>query len=118
MTDILLVIGLGYSGEAIARAALAAGCAALPDADWRREAAAARGHDAARLDRMIARAGGRPVGGTALFRTADFADGPGLYRRLGEAGIFVRRFPEAPQRLRFGLPADKAAWCRLSRVLR
>ena len=27
MTDILLVIGLGYSGEAIARAALAAGCA-------------------------------------------------------------------------------------------
>ena len=103
---------------AVSGPAIAAGCAALPDAEWRREAAAARGQDAARLDRMIARAGGRVVGGTALFRTADFPDAPGLYRSLGEAGIYVRRFAEAPERLRFGLPPYKAAWCRLSRVLR
>ncbi len=103
---------------AVSGPAIAAGCAALPDTDWRRAAAAARARDAARLDRMIARAGGRPVGGTCLFRTAAFADGPGLFRRLGEAGIFVRRFAEDPERLRFGLPPDKAAWCRLSRILR
>ena len=67
---------------------------------------------------MIARAGGRIVGGTRLFRTADFPDGPDLYRRLAEAGIAVRRFDGRKERLRFGLPADKQAWCRLSRVLR
>lgn len=103
---------------AVSGPAIAAGCAALPDAAWRREAAAARAQDAARLDRMIARAGGRIVGGTALFRTAAFADAPALFRRLGKAGIYVRRFPEQPERLRFGLPADKAEWCRLSRILK
>ena len=103
---------------AVSGPAIAAGCIALPDASWRREAAAARGHDAARLDRMILRAGGRVIGGTRLFRTAAFEDAPGLFRRLGEAGLYVRRFPERPDALRFGLPPDKAAWCRLSRILR
>ncbi|KAB1075270.1 threonine-phosphate decarboxylase CobD [Methylobacterium planeticum] len=103
---------------AVSGPALAIGRAALADAPWRRAAAAARQADAARLDRLIARAGGRVAGGTALFRTADFPNGINLFRRLGEAGIYVRRFESAPDRLRFGLPADKAQWCRLSRILR
>ncbi|KAB1079607.1 threonine-phosphate decarboxylase CobD [Methylobacterium soli] len=103
---------------AVSGPALAIGRAALSDESWRRAAAAARQADAARLDRMIGRAGGRPVGGTALFRTADFPCGISMFRRLGEAGIYVRRFESAPDRLRFGLPADKAEWCRLSRILR
>ena len=103
---------------AVSGPALAIGTAALSDAGWRAEAARARAADASRLDRMIARAGGRIVGGTRLFRTADFPDGPDLYRRLAAAGIAVRRFAERPERLRFGLPAGKASWCRLSRVLR
>ncbi|WP_267426919.1 threonine-phosphate decarboxylase CobD [Methylobacterium sp. GC_Met_2] len=103
---------------AVSGPALAIGTAALSDAAWRAEAARARAADAARLDRMIARAGGQVVGGTRLFRTADFSDGPNLYRRLAVAGIAVRRFAERPERLRFGLPPDKAAWCRLSRVLK
>ncbi len=103
---------------AVSGPALSIGRAALSDVAWRDEAARARGAEADRLDRMIARAGGRIVGGTRLFRTADFPEGPDLYRRLAQAGIAVRRFTERPERLRFGLPADKAAWCRLSRVLR
>ncbi|GJE12122.1 Threonine-phosphate decarboxylase [Methylobacterium longum] len=103
---------------AVSGPALTIGRAALSDAGWRAESARARAADAARLDRMIARAGGRIVGGTCLFRTADFPDGPDLYRRLAAAGIAVRRFAGRPERLRFGLPSDKAAWCRLSRVLR
>lgn len=103
---------------AVSGPALAIGTAALSDAGWRAEAARARAADAARLDRMIARAGGRVVGGTCLFRTADFSDGPALYRRLAEAGIAVRRFAERPERLRFGLPGDRTGWCRLSRVLK
>ncbi|WP_100253372.1 threonine-phosphate decarboxylase CobD [Methylobacterium sp. UNC300MFChir4.1] len=103
---------------AVSGPALAIGRAALSDAGWRAEAARARAADAGRLDRMIARAGGRVVGGTCLFRTADFPDGPDLYRRLAAAGIAVRRFAGRPERLRFGLPPDRAGWCRLSRVLR
>ena len=103
---------------AVAGPAQAIGRVALDDAPWRDAAAAARAADAKRLDRMIARAGGTPVGGTVLFRTADFPDAPGLFWRLGEAGIHVRRFAETPMRLRFGLPPDRNAWCRLSRILR
>ncbi|KQP30466.1 threonine-phosphate decarboxylase [Methylobacterium sp. Leaf102] len=103
---------------AVSGPALAIGRAALADAEWRCAASVARGADAGRLDRMIARAGGRVVGGTRLFRTADFPNGPELFARLGAAGIYVRRFAAAPARLRFGLPADRTEWCRLSRVLR
>lgn len=103
---------------AVAGPALAIGRAALVDRSWWDAARIARATDAGRLDRMIVRTGGSVVGGTFLFRTADFADGPALFRRLGQAGIYLRRFESAPERLRFGLPADKTEWCRLSRVLR
>jgi cobalamin biosynthetic protein CobC len=103
---------------AVSGPALAVGRAALADRAWREAAAAARAADAARLDRMLARAGGAIVGGTCLFRLARFADAPGLFERLGAAGIYVRRFADRSDLLRFGLPADKGQWCRLSRVLR
>jgi cobalamin biosynthetic protein CobC len=103
---------------AVSGPALAIGRVALTDTGWRAEAAVVRRRDAERLDRLIERADGRVVGGTALFRSADFPDGPALFRRLGEAGIYVRRFAADPPRLRFGLPGDKTDWCRLSRILR
>lgn len=102
---------------AVSGPAIAAGLAALPDVAWRRQAAQARSFDAGRLDRMVRRAGGRVVGGTILFRTAEFSDGEAVFQRLGEAGIYVRRFAESPSRLRFGLPASRPDWCRLSRAL-
>ncbi|MDP4024024.1 threonine-phosphate decarboxylase CobD [Methylobacterium sp. NEAU 140] len=111
-------LGAALGPWAVSGPALAVGTAALGDRGWRERAARDRAADAARLDRMIVRGGGRVVGGTSLFRTADFPDGPDLHRRLGAAGIAVRRFSDAPKRLRFGLPADRAAWCRLSRVLK
>ena len=103
---------------AVSGPAIMAGRAALADSAWRARAAVARARDAGRLDRMLRRAGGRIVGGTVLFRTAAFADGLGLFHRLGEAGIYVRRFPERPGWIRFGLPGDRAEWCRLSRALK
>ncbi|TNC14177.1 threonine-phosphate decarboxylase [Methylobacterium terricola] len=102
---------------AVSGPAIAVGRRALADEAWRREAAVGRGRDAARLDALIEAAGGRIVGGTRLFRTADFPDGPGLFGRLGRAGLFVRRFEAAPARLRLGLPPDAAAWSRLAAVL-
>ncbi|MGF3025286.1 threonine-phosphate decarboxylase CobD [Methylobacterium aquaticum] len=103
---------------AVSGPAIAIGRCALADAVWRREAAARRGRDAARLDGLLDAAGGRIVGGTVLFRTVDIRDASGLFARLGRAGIFVRRFEAAPGRLRFGLPPDEAAWTRLAAALR
>jgi cobalamin biosynthetic protein CobC len=40
-----------------------------------------------------------------------------LFHLLGSAGILVRRFPEQPQWLRFGLPANEKAWRRLQIAL-
>ncbi|KMO31271.1 L-threonine-O-3-phosphate decarboxylase, partial [Methylobacterium variabile] len=107
----------GLGPWAVSGPAIAVGRHALADSGWRREAAAARGRDAARLDAVLEAAGGRVVGGTKLFRTADFSDGPALFGRLGRAGIFVRRFEAAPARLRLGLPPDEAAWTRLAAAL-
>ncbi len=116
--DLAAAVAAALGPWAVSGPALHIGAAALADLPWRAEAAASRLADAARLDRMIRRGGGEVVGGTALFRTADVADGPALFRKLGEAGIYVRRFPEAPSRLRFGLPASPEDWCRLSRQLK
>ncbi|WP_407522165.1 threonine-phosphate decarboxylase CobD [Methylobacterium oryzisoli] len=102
---------------AVSGPAIAIGRAALADAAWRQRAARERGRDAQRLDGLLTAMGGRIVGGTRLFRTADFPDGPGLFARLGRAGLFVRRFEAAPDRLRFGLPGDEAAWRRLADAL-
>lgn len=102
---------------AVSGPAIAIGCAALADAGWRQRAALERGRDAQRLDGLLAAAGGGIVGGTRLFRTAAFADAPGLFARLGRAGLFVRRFEAAPDHLRFGLPGDEAAWRRLEDAL-
>lgn len=72
---------------------------------------------AAELDRLLAEAGLRVVGGTDLFRLVEDDRAPALYRALGEAGILVRRFEHRPDWLRFGLPEDDAAWQRLDDAL-
>jgi cobalamin biosynthesis protein CobC len=36
-----------------------------------------------------------------------------LFDHLGRAGILVRRFPQQPDWLRVGLPANEKAWRRL-----
>jgi cobalamin biosynthetic protein CobC len=55
------------------------------------------------------------VGGTALYRYVAAPEGTAA--RLGRAGILVREFPFAPDRLRFGLPPDQAALGRLAGAL-
>jgi cobalamin biosynthetic protein CobC len=101
---------------AVAGPALHIGTAALADRAWLAAAAAARSADAARLDALLA-GRGLVIGGTALYRLLESAAAPGLFARLGRAGLYVRRFQHDASRLRFGLPADEAAWTRLARAL-
>jgi cobalamin biosynthetic protein CobC len=70
-----------------------------------------------RIDALLERAGLTITGGTPLFRYATGAEAAGVFERLGHAGILVRHFPERPNWLRFGLPADDAAFERLAVAL-
>ena len=93
------------------------GRAALADSAWRRGARERLGHDATRLEHVLKHAGLSIVGGTRLFRLAKAQDASKVFQRLGEAGIYVRRFAGNPEWLRFGIPGSAAAWDRLEAVL-
>ncbi len=102
---------------AVSGPALHIGATVLRDTAWRDAAAARLRGDAAALDRLLAGAGLRTVGGTVLFRLAETTDAAGWAERLGRAGILVRSFADAPNRLRFGIPGDPATWNRLAAAL-
>ena len=99
---------------AVSGPALHVGTHALRDPAWLADAGARLHRDGARLDALLGRAGLRAVGGTALFRLVD--GDPGWADRLGRAGILVRRFSDAPGRLRFGIPGP-GGWDRLAAAL-
>jgi cobalamin biosynthetic protein CobC len=103
---------------AVSGPALHIGGRALADTGWRQAAAARLAGDARRLDALLTASGCAVLGGTRLFRLVARQDAAGLADRLGRAGILVRRFPDEPAWLRFGIPADENAWCRLGNALR
>ena len=103
---------------AVSGPALAVGSRALADRDWgdrtrRRLAAASQA-----LSGLLREAGLEIVGGTGLFVLAAHPDAASLQDRLGRAGIYVRRFPNRHDWLRFGLPPDAVAEKRLETALR
>jgi len=100
----------------VAGPALHVGALALSDAAWLAETGSARARDAARLDALLA-PHGRIIGGTTLFRLLETPGVAALFAHLGRHGIYVRRFQNAPDRLRFGLPGDEAEWSRLRAAL-
>ena len=104
---------------AVSGPALAVGTKALADAAWIDQTRRELVQQAQKLDAVLTGAGAGLdiVGGTSLFRLARSAAAPALFDKLGGAGILVRRFPDHPDWLRFGLPADAQAWCRLAAAL-
>ena len=102
---------------AVSGPALRIGKAALRDPHWLAGTTARLQSDQQRLDAMLKAAGFTVLGGTPLFRLVCHFDAFKLAERLGRHGIHIRSFPREPQWLRFGLPADTAAWDRLSDAL-
>jgi cobalamin biosynthetic protein CobC len=98
--------------------ALAAGKAALWDWDWIDDTRLSLGHAAVRLKKLLEDAGLESIGYTELFHLVRSLDAQQIFERLGRAGIFVRRFEQEPEWLRFGLPGGEAAWLRLKVALR
>jgi cobalamin biosynthetic protein CobC len=101
----------------VSAAAIAAGRAAYSDVAWRERTRASLVRKAARLDHLLSRAGFEAVGGTSLFRLAGADDAPRRFAVLAERGILTRPFDVDPRWLRFGLPANTAAWARLEQAL-
>jgi cobalamin biosynthesis protein CobC len=97
--------------------ALAIGGQALADDAWIAETRNQLSEAAMRLDRLLANASFDKIGGTPLFSLVRSADAAERFAQLGRAGIFVRRFEEHPDWLRFGLPGSEADWRRLEAAL-
>jgi cobalamin biosynthesis protein CobC len=100
------------SGEA-----LAIGTTALSDQPWIDATRLSLAAAAERLDTLLGGAGLEIVGGASLFRLVRSAKAAKFFDRLGRAGILVRRFPERPDLLRFGLPGAEQEWQRLEAAL-
>ena len=98
---------------AVSGPAIEVGLQALPDEAWLKATRARVEAEAMRLDQLLVATEWTVVGGTSLFRLASRADAGARFSALLRAGILTRPFAEAPDRLRFGLPADEAAWERL-----
>jgi cobalamin biosynthetic protein CobC len=97
--------------------AIEAGLAALPDTAWLDSTRMRLAEEAAQLDKLLKSKGWRVIGGAKLFRLASSGEAPARFVALLRQGVLARPFPEAPDRLRFGLPADEAAWQRLASAL-
>jgi cobalamin biosynthesis protein CobC len=102
---------------AVSAPALAIGAKALSDRAWIDKTRHALARAADRLDAMLVSAGLEIIGGTSLFRLTSTHAARSLFDHLGRAGILVRRFPDHPDWLRFGLPAGAQAWRRLEMAM-
>src|SRR6516164_7853319 len=102
---------------AVSGPAIAVGTQALADTLWIERTCVRLDKSAQRLDAMLADLALPLVGGTSLFRLVQTPAASALFQHLGEAGIWVRAFPENANWLRFGLPGNEAAWKRLKAAL-
>ncbi len=103
---------------AVSGPAIAIGQQALGDTAWLAATASRLARDTRRLDACLTRAGLRVAGGTALFRLAETDDASTVFRELGHAGIFVRRFGNHRRWLRFGVPCHDRDIERIGLALR
>jgi cobalamin biosynthesis protein CobC len=97
--------------------AIAIGTRALADSSWADAMRDRLSEDAERLNALLGGNGWRILGGTRLFRLAARDDAGEAFKRLLMAGILTRPFAGAPDRLRFGVPADESEWGRLAAAL-
>src|SRR5262249_47394709 len=97
--------------------AIIIGEAALADSTWAQATRRSLNRRARELDELLSTARLHVVGATPLFRLVRSAAAGALFAHLGRAGILVRRYPEHPEWLRFGLPHSEQEWRRLREAL-
>ena len=102
---------------AVSGPALAIGTTALGDEAWLKAMTTRLATMAETLDALLVAAGFTMLGGTPLFRLVSHPKARLLVERLGQQGIHVRAFADQETWLRFGLPADKDDFRRLTAAL-
>jgi len=93
------------------------GAVALADRAWQDDTRLWLADAVQRLDNILMGAGFDILGGTNLYRLCSRKDAMALYEQLGRTGVYVRRFPDNPEWLRFGLPGSAAHWTRLEKAM-
>ncbi|MEL6665307.1 MAG: threonine-phosphate decarboxylase CobD [Pseudomonadota bacterium] len=101
----------------VSGAALEIGARAYADMAWQLAARKKLSIAARQLDTALESVGLSVVGGTDLFRLVEVDDAHADFRRLAEAGIYVRRFDWSETHLRIGLPKNLEAQDRLHEAL-
>jgi cobalamin biosynthetic protein CobC len=89
---------------------------ALADRPWQNAMRARLHAQCARLVALLQRCGLPPAGGCSLFQWVPTVAAAAIHETLAREGILTRLF-DAPNGLRFGLPAHDAEWERLERAL-
>jgi cobalamin biosynthetic protein CobC len=103
---------------AVSGPAAAVGTKALADEAWIARTRQRLGKSCRRLDTLFSDLDIPVVGGTTLFRLVQTPAANPLFRHLGEAGIWIRAFPDEANWLRFGLPPDHGQWERVENAMR
>ncbi len=103
---------------AVSGPAIEIGAEALSDLSWQARTRDMLHELAIDLDSTLAEAGLTVVGGTDLYRLVAHPAAQRIHAGLAGQGIWVRRFDNAPDWLRFGLPAGRAEHARLAQGLR
>lgn len=116
--ELLAPLAAALGPWAVSGPALEVGRVALVDAAWAAATRSRLAEAATALDRVLTAGGLTVIGGTPLFRLARHPDAHAVWERLGVAGILVRAFPAAADRLRVGLPPDAAGLERLAQALK
>ncbi len=116
--DPALIAGLraAMGPWAVSGPALRAGTCALKDPAWAKATRVTLAASAARLDRLMQRAGAQTIGGTDLFRLYEVEDATLWQERLARAHVWSRIFPYSTRYLRLGLPPEDR-WSQLEDAL-
>jgi cobalamin biosynthetic protein CobC len=115
--EIVRRIATALGAWAVSGPALQIGTAALGDDAWANRMREKLTEHATRLDYILTQAGCRIIGGTSLFRLVRHPDARYLHVQLARQHVWVRKFDDGGDRLRFGLPPDDAALGRLADAL-
>jgi cobalamin biosynthetic protein CobC len=110
-------LGAALGPWAVSGPALAVGTQALADTVWAERTRRRLDKASERLDKILSGLALTVVGGTSLFRLVQTPAANALFQHLGQAGIWVRAFPDNANWLRFGLPANEREWRRLKTAL-
>jgi len=91
---------------------------ALEDSEWQNDMRIKLKQSSQRLDALLAAQGFKILGGTDLFRLMGSDTADALFHHLLDHQIYVRKYTDKPEWLRFGVPGNDEDFARLEIALK